>query len=158
MVKAERKTAPERRERRRGHVDQEAQEDQPGGAAAQLHGLEGQAAGGGGIVGHAGHQDDAAQEVHQDVAEAGLVGAFGVGRPEHQGRAQGHDLPEDEDRDQVAGEGDADGGAGIGEGGGELQDARLAQGEERAGEGHDGEDGAEETAEGVAFQRLQSVV
>ena len=88
----------------------------------------------------------AAEQVDHGVTQAGAVGGVGAGRPDHQGRADRHDLPEYEQGDEIAGEGDADGAAGIDERRRKLDDARLGQRIESARECHKREDGGEQTA------------
>ena len=94
---------------------------------------------------------------HQ-VASRGAVGGLAALAPEHQRRADGHQLPEDEDGDQVAGQRHADGRAGVDEGRGHLDAALLGQREQPAAGGHEREDGGEQARQLVALQRRQRVV
>ena len=54
-------------------------------------------------------EDDAAQEVHDGVAYSGCARAWRAAAPDDHGREQRHQLPVEEEGDQVAGKTDADG-------------------------------------------------
>jgi hypothetical protein len=59
---------------------------------------------------------------------------------------------------QIAGGGDADGTAGVGERPGQFDDCRLVDGEQSAGERHQGKNRREQPAGPIAFDDFQLVV
>ena len=77
--------------------------------------------------------------------------------PDHERGRDRHQLPEDEDGEQVSREGDADGASRVAEGRSKLDHALLVEREQPAGEGHDGEDGREQTRERVALDERERV-
>ncbi len=146
------------RQRWRSGVDQEADQDQPGGQGIGFHRVETGVARGEDLAGDPGEEDHAAGKVDRNVAPAGSPGRRRAGAPEHQRRPDRHELPEQEHGDQVAGEGDANRRAGIEEGGGNFQAAGLAQGEQATDNRHQQEDGGEQARKLVHRQRRQPVV
>ena len=77
--------------------------------------------------------------------------------PDDERGSDRHQFPEDEDGQQIAGEDDAYRAAGVAEGGRKLDDAALVEREQAAGEGHDGENGREQTRQRVAFDEHEFV-
>ena len=149
------------REGRRAGVDQEAGQDQPGARTVEAEDVldrlaaEGDGLCGDNIVGDPCHQDHAAEQVDRGIAQAGGTGAGRRRRPDHQCRADRHDLPENEDRDNVAGEGDAERRAGVAIGSRQLRRPVLRQGEQPAGERHDRKNRAEQPGQPVAAHQLE---
>ena len=87
---------------------------------------EGDRPGGRNLSGDARHEQDAAQQMDRGIAQPGALGAWSTA-PHDQRRADGHQLPTDEQGDEIAREGDAYGAAGVDEGGGHLDRARLIE-------------------------------
>ena len=145
-------------QRRSARVDQETDQDQDVGGVVRQHGSEV------GVSGHAHppydprHQDHAAEQVDQQVAEAGIPGAFAARRPDHQGGTQGHDLPEDEQGDQVATESHAHGGAGVHVRRDQFRQPGAAHGVGTPGECHEAEDDGEQAAARGGVHRRDPVV
>src|SRR5690606_24339321 len=140
--------------RRRGGVDEHPDENQPAVEIGQGYGLYFDGAG----VDHhpldADLEEHAPQQVHGGVADAGAARPLGAAAPHHHGGEDRHQLPEQEHGDQIPGEGHANGPGGVGLGGGQLPPFGLAEGEQPAGEGHDGEDGGEQAAQGARLDEL----
>ena len=146
------------RQRRCSGIDQEADEDQPVAEAVRLHRGELERAGLEHVRDDADHQHDAAEQVDEQVAQAGSVGALRAGRPDDDGRAERHDLPEHEHGDQIAGKGHADRRAGIDERRSQFGDAGLTMGVQTAGKGHDRKYGCKQAALGGRADRLEGIV
>ncbi len=104
------------------------------------------------------HQYHAAEQVHQQVTQAGPIGALRAGRPDHDGRTERHDLPKHEYRQQIAGKGHTDRRAGVDERRGQFGGGRLAMSIQPPGEGHDREHRGEQPALGRRAHRLERVV
>ena len=100
------------------------------------------------------HQHPPAEEVAHRGAQPGIARHPTPG-PDDDGRGERHHLPEDENRDQVAGEDHPDGTAGVDQGGGQFAPLFLVQRLEPAPQGHDGEPGAEHPRQRVRLPRLR---
>ena len=138
------------RQRRRRCVDEKACQDQVAWQRVGRHGGEVDGAGCCNLCGNARHQQHATEKMHQRVAQAGSLREWSPAPHDHRG-ADRHQLPEEEEGDEIAGQGDADGAAGIDERGGKLRRARLVEREQATRKGHDGEHRPEQARKLVAL-------
>ncbi len=148
---------PGRQRRRRG-VDQDADQDHPGIEIGRQHRLDVDRTGVHDDTLDTDLQNDAAQQVHDRVANAGGARGRRAAAPDDHGRKQRHQLPEQEQRDQVAGEAYADGAGGIGMAGGQFVPLRLAERKKPADEGHQRKNRREQAPQRTAFDRLDDVI
>ena len=96
-----------------------------------------------------GQEQQAAENMHQQIAVPGGRGSGGLAGPDQKHRSEGHHFPEDEDGQVIAGEGHPQGTADVKAGGHGLAVVLHVETVEEAQERHEGEDVGEDQAQFV---------
>ncbi|KAF5032041.1 hypothetical protein DSECCO2_621420 [anaerobic digester metagenome] len=142
-----------------GGVDQEADQDDvvevTGGVRG--HGSKVEGADGGVAQEQAGQQEQAAEDVEQEVAEARGRGLRRAAQPDQEHRTDAHELPEDKERHIVPGEDAAEAAGHVQTGGHVLAAVGHVQGVDEADQRLDGEDVGENQCQGVHPAEQQRV-
>ncbi len=149
-------------EQREGGFDAEGQQDpRRAGGGIEPHELEAQRVGLVVVEQDPAQQDHAGADLHDQVAHPGAESALAAGGlvdatgPDQEHAAEGRELPEDEEGDQVASEGRGDGRARVDEGRDVLERLFDVECVETAEEGGDVEDDAEDAGEAVDADDLE---
>ena len=136
---------------RRAGIDEKACENEIAGPAVRRHGLEREITGARYLTGYPRHQQGAPQQVNGRVSKPRTGSAPPTG-PNDKCRADGHQLPEDKERYEVAGKHRADCAARINEGRSELQRPPLIERKEGAGKRHPCKDRCEKACQSIGLE------
>ena len=140
-------------DRRRTGVHEDTGEQQPASGGIGLEHPERKAAGLGGHDAEAREEENTPEDMHQRVAEGRSAGSPGQ---DHEGRADRHEFPIDEERGEVARKGDAHGGAGIEQRRCALHRAAPVEREQHARRRGEREGGSEEPRQPIRRNRMKA--
>ena len=132
---------------REAAFDPNRDEDQPAAEPVEADKLERGRSGGVDADQNPRQEDEAGEDLDEQIAHAGAVGALGVAPENEKDGAKRQQLPENEERDQIAGEDRAERAPRIEQAGDVLAGVLDVSGEEKGDEGGERKEIAEEQAE-----------
>ncbi len=90
-------------ERRHGRIQQESKKYEFGSKRSKIKNLKCYRSGGCRVHDNPAQQDTPSEEMHKDIPKSRLQGPIRSSKPDQKDRGNRHDLPEDEEREQIAG-------------------------------------------------------